>query len=72
MSTYRRGSPTLEWGSIGTEAQASIVDEWFAGWLNPNEAEITQRPYPPMHGDEPEPPNPYYHYIRDHIRTRIA
>jgi hypothetical protein len=72
MSAYSYGPPGPPWGSFGTEEQASIVDEWFAGDKNPNELGL-QHAYAPMSADDQGPgQNSYYRYIRDNIRTGIA
>ncbi|WP_412750560.1 hypothetical protein [Krasilnikovia sp. M28-CT-15] len=69
MSAYEYGPPYDGWRSFGTEAQASIVADWFGGSRNPDGGH--QRGYPPMHDSDKEP-NPYFRYIRDNIRTGIA
>jgi hypothetical protein len=80
MSAYQYGPAGPPWGSFGTEQQAAIVDEWFAGEKMPdfpNKVE-RQRDFPPMHdkgpGEDPSHPNPnpYFRYIRDNIRAGIA
>jgi hypothetical protein len=72
MSAYSYGSPSGSWSSFGTEQQASIVDEWFAGSNSPD-ISSKQRAYPPMFEDDQTPAqNPYYRFIRDNIRTGIA
>lgn len=72
MSAYRYGPPNGSWSSFGTEQQASIVDEWFAGSNSPDRSS-KQRAYPPMFEDDQTPAqNPYYRFIRDNIRTGIA
>lgn len=74
MGGYNYGSPDGGWGSFGTEAQASLVDEWFAGSAMPElkDQAQPQRAYSPLNDHEKAPPNPYYRYIRDNIRTGIA
>ena len=72
MSAYAYGPAVTGWGSFGTEQQASIFDDWFAGSATPD-GRSQQRAYPPMHEDDQTPTqNPYYRYIRDNIRTGIA
>src|SRR5262245_24836176 len=73
MSAYRYGPAGGRWRSFGTEQQASLVDEWFAGSKNPNKSS-PQQGFPPMHSDDQGQPNqnPYFRYIRDNIRTGIA
>ena len=72
MSTYVYGSADRSWGSFSTEAQAKLVDEWFAGNTKPK-PEGRQSAYPPKsEDDQPPKQNPYYRYIRDNIRTGIA
>ena len=73
MSAYRYGPAGGSWRSFGTEQQASLVDEWFAGSNNPNKSS-PQQGFPPMHSDDQGQPNqnPYFRYIRDNIRTGIA
>lgn len=72
MSAYWYGPADRSWGSFGTEGQAKLVDEWFAGNTKP-EPKGWQSAYPPR-SEEDQPPeqNPYYRYIRDNIRTGIA
>ncbi len=72
MSAYGYGGATGDWRSFGTERQASIVDEWFAGSSSQDSRHVLQRPYPPMHHEQTPNPNPYYRFIRDNIRTGIA
>jgi len=70
FGAYRYGSAGGAWGSFGTEAQASLVDEWFAGDLARETVERNpQRGFPPKHAEDQ---NPYFRYIRDNIRTGIA
>jgi hypothetical protein len=72
MSAYNYGSPGRTWRSFGTEGQASIVDQWFAGNKFPNKGG-KQVAYAPMLEDDQTPSqNPYYRFIRDNIRTGIA
>jgi hypothetical protein len=72
MSAYAYGPAGGSWGSFGTEQQASIVDQWFAGNKDPD-ARSLQRGFPPMHSDDQGVgQNPYYRYIRDNIRSGIA
>ncbi|MEO8511139.1 MAG: hypothetical protein ABI534_07845 [Chloroflexota bacterium] len=70
MSAYAYAAVGRSWESFGTEEQAKLVDEWFAGNTKPK-PEGRQSAYPPKSEDE-EPRNPYYRYIRDNIRTGIA
>lgn len=71
MSAYSYGPAPGNWSSFGTEQQASIVDDWFAGSNNPFDG--PQKKFPPMHDDDQGPAqNPYFRYIRDNIRTGIA
>ena len=74
MSAYSYGPAGPQWSSFGSEQQASIVDEWFAGDLfPPDERKVQrQRTCPRMHHDQGERPNPYFRYIRDNIRAGIA
>jgi hypothetical protein len=75
MSAYSYGPPGPPWSSFGTEQQASIVDEWFAGNKMPDfeEKNERQRAFPPMHEAVEGPvQNPYFRYIRDNIRAGIA
>lgn len=70
MSAYDYGPPDREWAEFGSEQQASIVDEWFAGsrgvrWLNRENRQVT---YPPRDDREGPGANPYYPFIRDHLR----
>jgi hypothetical protein len=71
MSAYNYGPAGATWSSYGTEQQASIVDEWFAGNLFPMGVRPVQNQirFEPMSDD---PPNPYFRYIRDNIRTGIS
>ncbi|AMY09577.1 hypothetical protein LuPra_02796 [Luteitalea pratensis] len=73
MSTYGYGPAGPSWGSFGTEQQGSIVDQWFAGSTDPDERSQQQRPYRAKDDDEQgAAQNPYYRYIRDNIRARVA
>jgi hypothetical protein len=74
---YRYGPATAEWSSFGTEQQAAIVDQWYAGNNFPprfadgrrRRPRGNQTKYPPMHHDDV---NPYYRFIRDHIRAKVS
>jgi hypothetical protein len=71
MSAYTYGSADGDWEAFGTEQQASIVDEWFAGNKNPGRSRQSQ--YVPMESREAGVDgNPYFRYIRDNIRTGIG
>ena len=71
MSAYSYGTAGGNWSSFGTEQQASIVDDWFAGSSNPFDG--PQKAFAPMHSEDQGPgQNPYFRYIRDNIRTGIA
>jgi hypothetical protein len=79
MSAYAYGPPEASWQSFGTEGQASVVDEWFAGDIHrayrgpKSKSPGPQSKRPPMHSDDRGTnQNPYYRYIRDNIRTGIA
>jgi hypothetical protein len=77
MSAYSYGPADRQWSSFGTEQQASIVAEWFAGDLMPAPKDKIgrQREYKPglkAKSDEEANKNPYYRYIRDNIRAGIA
>ncbi|MDH7459831.1 hypothetical protein QEG73_01035 [Chitinophagaceae bacterium 26-R-25] len=59
QSVYVYGPPGPAWGNFNLEAQAAIVDQWFAGTKTvvvPNRT--------PMDGNDP-----YFGYIRDNIRN---
>lgn len=72
MSAYWYGDAGPEWGAFGTEQQGSIVDQWFAGNMDPD-TRSRQRGYTPMNEEEyGASGNPYYRYIRDNIRRGIA
>lgn len=72
MSAYAYGSADRSWGSFGTEEQAKLVDEWFAGRTKP-EPTGRQSAYEAKSEDSGTPEqNPYFRYIRDNIRTGIA
>ena len=73
MSTYGYGPAGPDWSSFGTEQQGSIVDQWFAGKLDPDGRSVQQHAFPPMHSDvQGAGQNPYFRYIRDNIRAGIA
>ena len=76
MSAYSYGSAGPPWGDFGTEQQASIVDEWFAGSAFPNGSGVDirrQGRFPMRHADVDGPnQNPYFRYLRDNIRAGIA
>lgn len=70
-SAYDYGPAGGPWEAYGTEAQASVVEDWFAGSNSHNGG--LQSAYSPMDaGREGEPPNPFYPYIRDHIRAGVT
>ena len=72
MSAYGYGPDGPAWTSFSTEQQGSIVDEWFAGLDNPDKRG-RQKAYAPMDSNDTGPnQNPYYRYVRDHIRAGIA
>ena len=61
-AAYHYGDGNVAWTSLGVEAQASIVDQWFGG--NGQQS--------PKHGSEPLPMNlnsPYFHYISDNVQA---
>jgi hypothetical protein len=62
QAAYHYGRPGPPWSSFNMEAQAAIVDQWFAGTT------------PPPPGQKPwkmqDPANPYYGYIANSILTR--
>ena len=68
-SAYNYGPAGFEWQSFGTEQQASVVDEWFAG----NRMPLGVRPQQPQVGFQPmeidDGKNPYAHYILDEVRS---
>lgn len=76
-SLYSYGGAERVWSDLGIEQQAQAVCEWFAG-NHPNAGPHAQSAYAPMRDDSPPsppdfgPPNPYFHYVRDHIRAGIA
>jgi hypothetical protein len=73
MSTYGYGPAGPDWSSFGTEQQGSIVDQWFAGNLDPDGRSVQQRAFPQMHSDvQGAGQNPYFRYIRDNVRAGIA
>ncbi len=77
MSAYSYGPAGPPWGDFGTEQQASIVDEWFAGSAfptDPNRIDTRrQGAFPMRHADRDGPnQNPYFRYLRDNIRAGIA
>lgn len=71
MSAYGYGPAGPDWGDFGTEQQGSVVDEWFAGSAFPALKDVSQpqRAFAPMMEDDA---NPYWRYIRDHIRAGRA
>lgn len=56
-AAYQYGPPGPPWSSFNLEAQAAIVDQWFAG-------NIEKQPPPPM-----DTAGPYYRYIRNNIQA---
>ena len=69
-AAYNYGPPGPPWRSFGVEAQAHMVDEWFAGT-----GQQTPPPLPP--GFEPRaaqmnPDGPYFGYIDNNIRAGVA
>ncbi len=60
MNVYRYGAPDREFGRFNLEQQASIVDDWFgASGPQASNAPLSET-------------SPYFRYIRDNIRLRIA
>ncbi|NUS00867.1 MAG: hypothetical protein HOV67_37080 [Kribbellaceae bacterium] len=66
-SAYGYGPATESWGDFGTEGQANLVEEWYAGAGQ-------QKDYGAMSEDTPGTPalNPYFRYVRDNIRAGIS
>jgi hypothetical protein len=56
-AAYQYGPPGPAWSTFNLEAQAAIVDQWFAGTTS-------KQPPPPM-----DTAGPYYGYIRNNIRA---
>lgn len=67
-SAYGYGPAGGSWSSYGTEQQAAIVDQWFAGRKDTRD-ERPQNAFDPMQQNDG---NPYFRYIRDNIRARIT
>jgi hypothetical protein len=68
--SYNYGDAGPPWDSLHNEAQAHIVDEWFAGTgqQSPDRLppELVPRPDPRMNPD-----SPYFGYIENDIRTAV-
>jgi hypothetical protein len=62
MDVYKYGPAGQNWDQFNLEQQGSIVDDWYAGTGQ-------QQTYGPMRQDDA---NPYWHYLRDHIRAGVA
>jgi hypothetical protein len=72
MSNYEYGPADMSWESFNSEQQASIVEHWFAGERT-GDARSRQRGHGPLHETDVGPGgNPYFRYIRDHIRAGVA
>jgi len=56
-AAYQYGPPGPAWSTFNLEAQAAIVDQWFAG-------NTTKQPAPPM-----DTAGPYYGYMRNNIQA---
>ncbi|GAA3630264.1 hypothetical protein [Microlunatus ginsengisoli] len=67
MTVYAYGPAGPNFDTFNLEQQGSIVDGWFAGNLARTEG--PQRRYVPMLADDA---NPYWRYLRDHIRAGVA
>jgi hypothetical protein len=75
-AVYGYGLPDVPWGDLGTEQQAQVVCDWFAGKADPTPNHNLQITYKPMREDDPptpgDPLNPYFRYVRDHIRAGVT
>jgi hypothetical protein len=67
MSVYEYGPPGPNFDTFNLEQQGAIVDGWFAGNLARERGQ--QSAYAPMLTDDA---NPYWRYVRDHIRAGVA
>ena len=69
---YNYGPPGPPWSSFHLEAQAHMVDEWFAG----TGAQAPPNPLPPGFQNRPDPKmnpdSPYFGYIDNNIRAGVA
>jgi hypothetical protein len=65
---YLYGPPNQPWGSFHIEAQASIVDEWFAG----TGKQAPPSPLPPGVSPQMNPNSPYFVYIDNNIQASVA
>ena len=63
---YKYGPPTLPWSeAFGLEAQASVVDEWYAGvWNKARPDRTTKRGREDIN-------DPYFRYIHENIRLGL-
>jgi hypothetical protein len=68
-NVYRYGPPGPPWQSYNLEQQASIVNEWFAGKLDPPTSDF---PAPQSSFNRMDPNNPYIMYIKNNILTGSA
>ena len=65
-SAYQPGAPGPDWSDFGIEAQATIVDRWFAGSPRGGPIDMSK---PRIQMD---PANPYNRYIRDNVQLGHA
>lgn len=72
-ASYTYGPPGPGFSTFGLEAQASLVDEWFAGTQLMASTTVPGRPRTdeaPGAAHRMNPDDPYFHYIANNIRLR--
>lgn len=67
-NAYTYGPPTATWGSMHNEAQAHLVDDWFAGTGRVASETVTTAQSGPRPMD---PGNPYFGYIENNLQAGV-
>jgi hypothetical protein len=70
QAAYNYGPPGPDWSDLGLEAQASIVNEWYAGtntFMSPKIGRALRAASPVPPGAEWGLSDPYYRYISGNI-----
>lgn len=69
-ASYRYGPPGAAWSTMYNEAQASIVDDWFAGTGRVALQTVTTTDSGPK-ARPMDPDNPYFGYIENNIQAGV-
>ena len=67
--SYNYGDPGTPWDSLHNEAQAHIVDEWFAGTGQQAPPDVLPPGFQPRPDNKMNPDGRYFGYIENDIRT---